>query len=281
MISLNNTTHKLQVVLTSATTTRELDIDVAYREDDASNIIPLGDPLTTNGTTAVDIVPAPAASKSRLIEYISVFNKDTVSAQVTIQKDISGTKFIIYKCTLGVGERLEFTDKGGFNSMTNSGALKTSLNQGNSPVGGTLNTVVLASDVTNNNAVANTIASVTGLSFPVTNGKKYWFRFVIQYTAAVSTTGSRWSISGPGGTMRYRSEYTSGANTQTLIEGLTAHDLPAASNGNSVVAGDHAVIEGFYEASSDGDVIARFASEVASSAIVAKAGSIVTYLEVL
>ena len=141
---------------------------------------------------------------------------------------------------------------------------------------------VLASDVTNNNGTANTIADVTGLSFAVTSGKKYWFRFVIQYTAAATTTGSRWSISGPGGTMRYRSSYSLTTTSETVNSGLTAHDVPAASNATSAAtAGNIAVVEGFYEATASGNVIARFASEIASSAIVAKAGSVVYYQEVL
>ncbi len=57
--------------------------------------------------------------------------------------------------------------------------------------------MVLAADVINNNAVANTIADVTGLSFPVTEGQTFWFYFIIPYTSAATTTGCRWSVSGP------------------------------------------------------------------------------------
>lgn len=41
-----------------------------------------------------------------------------------------------------------------------------------------------------------------------------------------------------------------------------------------------AVIEGFITPSANGTVIARFASEITASAIVAKAGSIVMYQQV-
>lgn len=282
MISLNATTQKLQVVLAGAITTNQLDIDVTYREDDLSSLTPMGAPAKTNNSTAVDIVAAPGASNvSRLIDFVSVYNTDTASATVTVQKDVSGTKYILHKCVLGVGEKLEYTDFGGWKVITSSGAVKTSQNQGNNPTGSTINVAVLGADVTNNNAVANTIADVTGLSFPVVNGKKYWFRFVIQYTSAATTTGSRWSINGPGGTMKYRSDYTLTSIAQTINEGLTTHDAPSLSSASSLTAANNAIIEGFYEASADGTVIARFASEVSSSAIVAKAGSFVQYLEVL
>jgi hypothetical protein len=138
-----------------------------------------------------------------------------------------------------------------------------------------LNTVVLASDVTNNNASANTIADVTGLSFSVTAGETYWFRFVCDYTAAAGATGSRWSVSGPGSPTRlsYQSTYSLTTTTQTLNTGLTAYDLPAASNATSpTTTGNLAVVEGYITPSADGTVVARCASEVGSSAIVAKAG---------
>lgn len=75
----------------------------------------------------------------------------------------------------------------------------------------------LAADVTNNNGVANTIADVTGLSFPVLSGKRYKFRFVIRYTAAATTTGSRWSINGPSTTeLVYRARYSLTTTSSTI-----------------------------------------------------------------
>ena len=142
--------------------------------------------------------------------------------------------------------------------------------------------VLLGSDVTNNNSTANTIADVTGLSFPVVAGVRYHFRFVIRYTAAATTTGSRWSINGPASPTElvYRAEYSLTTTSRTTIEGSTAYNLPAASNATSAAtAGNMAIIEGVIVPSTSGNVIARFASEVASSAIVAKAGSFVDYRE--
>lgn len=144
----------------------------------------------------------------------------------------------------------------------------------------TIGTLVLAADVTNNNATANTIADVTGLSFPVIAGIRYKFKFAITYTAAATTTGSRWSINGPAITLlNYRSDYSLTAISRTTNDGQNAYNLPAASNLSSAVvaAGNIAVIEGMITPSASGRVIARFASEVASSAIVAKAGQ--SYVE--
>jgi len=135
-------------------------------------------------------------------------------------------------------------------------------------------TVVLPSDVTNS---TTTIADVTGLSFPVTSGITYKFKFYIIYTAAAATTGSRWSINGPATTLlNYTSRYTLTATTQTQ-NFQAAYNVPAAANLTSLTAGNCAIIEGVITPSANGTVIARFASEIAASAIVAKAKSYVEY----
>ena len=134
---------------------------------------------------------------------------------------------------------------------------------------------VIEDDVVNNNATANTIANITGLSAAVQSGALYHFRFVIPYTSAATTTGARFSINGPASPtfLAYRSTYTLTGTTQTLNEGLTAYDLPAAANASSLTAGNLAILEGILQPSADGTLIARFASEVSGSAITVKAGA--------
>ena len=135
--------------------------------------------------------------------------------------------------------------------------------------------VSLAADVTNNNVTANTIADVTGLSFPVSSGVLTSFECTIWYTAAATTTGSRWSINGPATTaLAYQTEYSLTTTTSTRNAMLTAYNSPAASNASSATTGGNmSIIKGIIVPSAGGNVIVRFASEVSLSAIVAKAGS--------
>lgn len=142
------------------------------------------------------------------------------------------------------------------------------------------NVTFLATDVTNNNVSANTIADVTGLSFSVTAGKLYYFEFCIMFTAAATTTGSRWAINGPTSptVLSYTSEYSLTATTSTRNANVVAYDSPAAASATSgATAGNQASIYGFIQPSASGTVTARFASEVSNSAIVAKTGSFVTW----
>jgi len=136
---------------------------------------------------------------------------------------------------------------------------------------------MIVADVINANVVANTIADVTGLSFSVTSGKTYHFKFIIPYTAAATTTGSRWSINGAAITsLSYLSSTVVTSSQQTNFSG-SAYDLPATATATSLLTGNVAIIEGVINCSASGTVIARFASEITLSAITAKAGAIVFY----
>lgn len=282
MLLLTSTSDKIQLITGSAG-----DVDVHATWVDSTGTPPVT-PGRTNTVaivtaTTTDVVASPAASTARNVQSLVIRNAHaSVNNAVTVRHTDGTNAADVFKATLGPDEVLQFLDGVGFRVLTSTGALKTSQNQGANAVSSASSAAVLASDVTNNNGTANTIADVTGLSFPVTSGKKYRFRFEFQYTAAATTTGSRWSINGPGGTMRYRSEYSLTSTTTTTNEGLASHDLPAASNATSAATGANTgTVEGFYEASSTGSVILRFASEVSSSAIVCKAGSVVYYQEVL
>jgi hypothetical protein len=280
MIILSETTDNLQVVLGGAITTNQLQCFTAWRDRTSTTFVAGRTVINTNSTTDQTIAAAPAASTQRVIDYISIYNNDTVNATVTVKLDANGTEYILFKVTLAATEKLEYHEGQGFKVIASTGAVKQSINQGANASSSGLTAVVLGSDVTNNNAVANTIADVTGLSFSVTNGKTYYFQFIIWYTAAATTTGSRWGVNcsaGTAATLSLTSEYTLTTTTSTRNANIQAFDSPAASNATSVVAMNKAMIEGIFTANADGTFIARFASEVANSAIVAKAGSVCYY----
>lgn len=277
MLILAATTDSIEVVLGGSPVT-QLPVVSSYRDITTTAYTPARNAVVTNGATAVVAIASPAASTQRVIDFINIYNPNTANAVVTVRLDLNGTEFILTSVTLAQGERLVYQEGIGWQTFTIAGALKTSLNQGTNVVASGDSVVVLASDVINNNATANTIANVTGLSFPVVSGQLYSFEFVINYRAAATTTGSRWSINGPtNDELSYTSEYALTATTKTL-NNLVAYDLPAASNASSAATtGNIASIWGFVRPTANGDVIARFASEITNSAITAKAGSYVRY----
>lgn len=290
MIILTNTTDTIQAVLGGSVTTTQLQTVASYRDITTTSYTPGRHLFTTNNTSDVNIVPAPAASTQRVVDYISIYNSDSVNATITIKYDANGIEYILFKATLGTTERLEYTNEKGWQVYTNTGAVKTSINQGNNVITTGLSASVLASDVTNNNATANTIATVTGLNFAVTSGNTYYFKFIIWYTAAATATGSRWTITGPTNSLLgYNQTWALGASGTAGTDVFTDHsgavyDSPAASNTTSATStagqANIAIIEGLITVTANGTVDARFASEVSNSAIVAKAGSVVYYQQV-
>jgi hypothetical protein len=279
MIILSAQTDNLQVVLGGNVTSNQLHCFAAWRDRTDNTFIAGRTVSVTNNTTDVNIVSAPGASTQRLIDYLSVYNADTVASTITIKLDANGVEYILFKGLLAIGERLEYTDKNGFQTFTIAGAIKTAQVQGtNNAVISTMTTVVSTQNTVNNNASANTLADVTGLAFAVTSGESYYFEAVIMYTAAATSTGSRWTINGPANPtyLYYNSEYSLAATTQT-INYASAYQIPAASNATSLAAGNTAWITGIIKASSNGILQVQFASEISGSAITALTGSFIRY----
>ena len=269
---------KLQVKLSATVATNQLECYASYRDTTTTTIVAGRKVANTNNTTDVDLLGSPSASTQRVVDYVSVYNTDTASATVTIQIDVSSTDYQLAVITLLPGEKLEYQEGVGFRSLDVNGAIKTGNELGSSNLTG-ISYVIISNDVVNNNAVANTIQNITGLSFSVTSGKTYWFRFIIPYTSVVSSTGSRFSINGPATSALYFSLLNPTTVTGRTTEfGLTAYDTPAASNITSPsTLSAVAIVEGIATFSANGTLIGRFASEIGGSAITVKPGAIVYY----
>lgn len=283
MIVLSEITDNFRIVLGGAITTNQLQCVTSWRDRTSTTFVAGRTTVLTNNTTDVNLASAPASNTQRIVDFMSVYNADTVNATVTIKLNANGTDFILFKTTLATGETIQYNEGKGFYVVANSGAIKTSINQGNNTIGSSLTAVVLGSDVINNNAVANTMQEVTGLGFNVTAGNKYYFKFIIPYTAAATTTGSRWGVSSASAItlLSFTSEYTLTSTTSTRNEMVQAYDSPASSNASSVVSSNICIMEGFFIPTSNGSLMARFASEVSASAITAKAGAVCYYQQTL
>lgn len=142
--------------------------------------------------------------------------------------------------------------------------------------------LVLAADVPNAEAVANTLLDITALGFAVEANKLYDFEFQLVYTAAATTTGARFTVNGPAATfLNYSSEYSLTTTTTTKNALLQAYNLPAAANLTSAATGNNwCVIKGIVQPSAAGILVPRFASEVSASAITVKAGSFVRWTKI-
>lgn len=281
---LLTTTSDLFRITTSSTANIDVHADFV---DLASGVTTPGRTNTAiSSATTTTVVSSPAASTSRTIKTVTIRNKHaTTSNDVTVLHSDGTTVVEMVKFTLPAGFTAIYDEGSNWSLQdVNGRELSNQTQNGNAPTVNDIFTVVLASDVINNNAVANTIADITGLSFSVNAGETYWFRGVIEITTAVTTTGGRISVNGPASPTRlaYAINWPTTGNTTTPAHGLSAYDLPAASNASCAqTTGNVATIEGFITPSANGTVTLRLASEVSSSAVTAKAGSILQWMRVI
>jgi hypothetical protein len=275
MLILSTTTDKIQVVLSGNVTASQLRCYASYNDTTTTSIAPGRNATLTNNTTAVDLVASPSASTQRVISYLSVYNADTASATVTINVVSSSTSYSVFITTLSAGEKLEYQQGEGFRVLASDGSLKIVPNAAGIPASPNVNFTALAGDVA---TTSTTLSDVTGLSFPVTSGKSYWFRFTIAATSPATSTGWGWSINGPAiSYLGYHSFYPSSTTTLLYNNGLSTYDNPSTATGNTVITPGIIYIEGIITPSANGTLIARFRSETAGQAITAKAGSVVFY----
>lgn len=118
---LDATTKSIELDLGEAHTTNAIPITVDYVDLTTTTTTPGCSDTASNGTTAVTIVSAPAASTQRKVNYISVYNADTVSHNVTIQLNNNSTLRSIIVVSLGSGQTLQYTDINGWGLLNEVG----------------------------------------------------------------------------------------------------------------------------------------------------------------
>lgn len=279
MLLLASTSDVLSVSTSAAT---GVNVYASYIDYNGSITTPGRRVTSIAAIATTTVVAAPAVSTTRNIKSLTISNTSVSTSQIVSVFTTDGVTTVeICNATIAAGDTLQYAEGNGFTVVDSLGRVKTTQDFSVVAAVNTMNLIALTADVTNNNAVANTIADITGMSFAVTAGQSYWFRASIAYTAAATTTGSRFSINGPVAPtfLAFKSEYSLTTTTNTVNEGLSAYDTPAASNATSAAtAANTAIVEGVIRPSANGNVTLRFASEVAASAIVAKAGSLLQWV---
>lgn len=126
MIRLDATTKKLQAVLAGAVTANQLACAVFYSDHSASAYDGGSQMTLTSDTTQVDICAAPGASTVRDIDFVSIRNRDTATATVTVMIDISTVDTELVKVILAVGDTLQYIHGHGWSVIETAGSLKSS-----------------------------------------------------------------------------------------------------------------------------------------------------------
>ena len=126
MIILPLTTTSLQVVLDAVKTTNDLPYVISYADITNSSLSPSTTVGTTNGTTPVTCLGAPAASTERQVKYMSFYNADSVAQIVVLKYNNGGTLYVLTNATLQPNETLIYNQERGFYVTDVNGAIKQS-----------------------------------------------------------------------------------------------------------------------------------------------------------
>jgi hypothetical protein len=98
----------------------------------------------TNDTTPVNLIPAPAASTQRIIDYISVYNNDTAAVAPTVKFNDNGTTYALWTGSMGAGSTLRFLEGVGWTYESEYRSLKSFSVHSDAGVNWTLTNATLA-----------------------------------------------------------------------------------------------------------------------------------------
>lgn len=124
MIFLDNTNRTIELSLLTSVVTTELNYTINYAENGSNPFVIASNNGTSNGTSRVTLVSAPASGLQRQIKSIMVFNADVSAATVTIEYNDNGTRYKIFSAPLFTGETLHYSEFLGFYVTDIFGRLK-------------------------------------------------------------------------------------------------------------------------------------------------------------
>ncbi len=146
---LDSTTKKIQVVLAAAIATTNPVVIASYADMSATALVGGNNIVNANGTTAVDVVAAPAASTQRQLKFMTVYNADTAAVTVTVQLNNGGTISPAVKVTLPSGYTLNFTPEGWRVTDTNGSFVSTGGGSSSGGLGSSVTALSIVSGVVN------------------------------------------------------------------------------------------------------------------------------------
>lgn len=115
---LDTTSKVLQVILASAKTTNDCEITADYIDtQDGATFAPGNSLVASNGTSAVSVVAAPAASTQRKISAFTFYNADTVNTTVTVRIYDGTNTWRVRTTSLTPGQSLVYTPEFGWSVM--------------------------------------------------------------------------------------------------------------------------------------------------------------------
>ena len=117
MIVLDSILKSITIVMSGAAATTNPSFTAAYADNNGTTFTEGASDGVLNGTSAVTVVAAPAASTRRIINTITVENNDTAAVTITVGYLNTASTRVIAKVTLQVGDT--WTTSGAYDTNGN------------------------------------------------------------------------------------------------------------------------------------------------------------------
>jgi hypothetical protein len=117
MLILDTVLKSITIVMSGAAATTNPSFTAAYADNNGTTFTEGANDGVLNGTTAVTVVAAPAASTRRIINTITVENNDTAAVTITVGYLNTASTRVIAKVTLQVGDT--WTTSGAYDTNGN------------------------------------------------------------------------------------------------------------------------------------------------------------------
>ncbi len=152
---INSTTETIEIILAGAVATTQATFMCSYNEITATSLTPYQNNGTTNGATAVTLVPSPGASAQRQLRELLLTNNDTAAIKATIRFNNTSVTRSVFIATLQTGESLAYDMENGWVSYDLAGQKEV---EGTFVAGGGLKLPELTTlpNITSTSAMAST-----------------------------------------------------------------------------------------------------------------------------
>lgn len=108
---LERATRSIVLKLGEAKTTNDCHVTCAFEDYFNTQVVPVEELLYSNGTSEVEIVPAPPASPltARSVKEITIFNADTVTHKIYPSIKEGSNLYTLVGFELAAGETLQYS----------------------------------------------------------------------------------------------------------------------------------------------------------------------------
>lgn len=228
---ITGTSDKIQIVL-GASSPSTIPFNIHYNNYTSTNITAKTNNGTTNGISAVDLVPSPASNEQNELKYCSILNTDTISTVVKIQIYNGTTSYIIFQAILQPKQLLQYQPEKGWEVIDSQGNKETTIwNAFNNTINGSLGWRAAG--------IATTVTPGQGQMFLISLGKaeKAHTSYDIMYNVVTQASSITWAEMAIFSAHRFNSDVALPLTTRGTVSTASVWNSAGIKKTNIPVSG--------------------------------------------